>query len=59
MTNRYLRNLIVWAVILAVAFPFALQLWRRTPREVMDYSVFIEQVQAGQVTQVEIGDGII
>ena len=57
MTNRYLRNLIVWAVILAVAFPFALQLWRRTPREVLDYSVFVEQVQAGQVTQVEIGDG--
>ncbi|MGH2348203.1 MAG: ATP-dependent metallopeptidase FtsH/Yme1/Tma family protein, partial [bacterium] len=57
MTNRYLRNLIVWAVILAVALPFALQLWRRTPREVLDYSVFVEQVQAGQVTQVEIGDG--
>lgn len=59
MTNRYLRNLIVWAVILAVAFPFALQLWRRTPRDVMDYSVFVEQVQAGQVTQVEIGDGTV
>ncbi len=57
MTNRYIRNLIVWAVILAVAFPFALQLWRRTPREVLDYSVFVEQVQAGQVTQVEIGEG--
>jgi len=59
VTNRYLRNLIVWAVILAVAFPFALQLWRRQPREVMDYSVFVEQVQAGQVTQVEIGDGTV
>ncbi len=59
MPNRYVRNLIVWAVILAVAFPFALQLWRRTPREVMDYSVFIENVQTGQVTQVEIGDGIV
>jgi cell division protease FtsH len=59
VTNRYLRNLIVWAVILAVAFPFALQLWRRAPREVMDYSAFVEQVQAGQVVQVEIGDGAV
>ncbi|MGH2376312.1 MAG: ATP-dependent metallopeptidase FtsH/Yme1/Tma family protein [bacterium] len=57
MTNRYLRNLIVWAVILAVAFPFALQLWRRTPRELLDYSDFITQIQSGQVTEVQIGDG--
>ena len=55
--NRYLRNLIVWALILAVAFPFALQLWRRTPREEVPYSVFIEQVQSGQVTRVEIDNG--
>ena len=52
MNNRYLRNLIVWAVILAVAFPFALQLWRRTPREEIPYNVFIEQVQSGQVSKV-------
>ncbi|MDR7543959.1 MAG: ATP-dependent zinc metalloprotease FtsH [Armatimonadota bacterium] len=49
----------MWAVILAVAFPFALQLWRRTPREEIPYNVFIEQVQAGQVAQVEIGDGTV
>lgn len=57
MTNRYLRNLIVWGVILAVAFPFALQLWRRIPRAVLDYSDFIKHIQEGQVTEVEIGDG--
>lgn len=59
MTSRYLRNLIVWAVVLAVAFPFAMQLWRRTPREEMSYSVFVEQVQAGQITQVEVGEGVV
>jgi cell division protease FtsH len=59
VTNRYLRNLIVWAVILAVAFPFALQLWRRTPREEIPYNVFISQVQAGQVAQVELGEGTV
>ncbi len=57
--NRYLRNLLVWVLVLAVALPFALQLWRRTPREEMVYSKFIEQVQAGQVAQVEIGDGVV
>jgi cell division protease FtsH len=57
--NRYLRNLIVWALILAVAFPFALQFWRRTPREELPYNVFVEQVAAGQVVQVEIGDGTV
>jgi cell division protease FtsH len=57
--NRYLRNLIIWALILAVAFPFALQLWRRTPREEVPYNVFIDQVQAGQVAQVAIGDGVV
>ncbi len=59
MANRYLRNLIVWAVILAVAFPFALQLWRRPPRTELSYSAFVEQVRAGQVAQVEIGEGTV
>ncbi len=30
MTSRYLRNLILWAVVLAVAFPLVLQLWHGT-----------------------------
>ena len=59
VTNRYLRNLIVWGIILLVALPFALQLWRRTPRDDISYSAFIEYVQAGQVTQVKIGDGTV
>lgn len=57
MTPRYLRNLIVWGVILAVAFPFALQLWPRTPRNVINYSAFIELVQAERVAEIEIDDG--
>ncbi len=59
MFPRYLRNLIVWAVILVVAFPLALQLWRRTPRNELPYSVFLERLQAGQVVEVDIGDGSI
>jgi cell division protease FtsH len=60
VSNRYLRNLVVWGIILLVALPFALQLWRRTPRgEDISYSAFIEYVQAGQVTQVKIGDGTV
>ncbi len=59
MSNRYLRNLIVWGIILLVALPFALQMWRRTPRDDISYSAFIEYVQAGQVTQVKIGDGTV
>jgi cell division protease FtsH len=59
VTNKYLRNLVVWALILAVAFPVALQLWRRTPREEISYTAFVEQVEAGQVTSVEIGDGVV
>ncbi len=56
MTKRYLRNLILWTVVLAVAFPLALQLWRRPPRNEIDYSVFIEQVQTDQVARVELSD---
>lgn len=57
LTNRSLRNLIVGAVILAVAFPFALHLWRRPQRHAVNYTAFIELVQAGKVSHVEIGDG--
>jgi cell division protease FtsH len=59
VTNRYLRNVVLWALILLVAFPFAMQLWRRTPREEIAYNAFIEQVQAGQVLKVEVGDGTV
>jgi len=59
VSNRYLRNLIVWGIVLLVALPFALQMWRRTPRDDISYSAFIEYVQAGQVTQVKIGDGTV
>ncbi len=57
MTNRFLRNLIVLAVILAVAVPFALQLRPRTQRNQINYSAFIELVQAERVADAEIDDG--
>ena len=59
MANKYVRNLIVWAVILLVAFPVAYQLWRRPTRPEIAYSTFIKQVQDGEVTTVEIGDGVV
>ncbi|MDR7417714.1 MAG: ATP-dependent zinc metalloprotease FtsH [Armatimonadota bacterium] len=52
--NRYFRNLIVWLLILIVAFPVALQLYRRTPREEISYSAFIEYVESGQISRIEI-----
>jgi cell division protease FtsH len=52
--NRYFRNFIVWILILLVAFPVALQLYRRTPREEIPYSAFIEYVQSGQISKIEI-----
>jgi len=58
--NRYLRNLVVWAVILAVVLYFFLPLYRtRTPREEISYSQFITYAQAGRIADVTIGDETI
>jgi len=58
--NRYLRNLVVWAVILAVVLYFFLPLYRtRTPREEISYSQFITHAQAGRIADVTIGDETI
>ncbi len=59
MSNRYLRNLILWLLVLAVAVPLALQLWRRPPREDIPYNIFISQVESGEVAQVEISDNFV
>ena len=60
MINRYLRNLVVWAVILAVVLYFFLPLYRtRTPREEISYSQFITYAQAGRIADVTIGDETI
>ncbi len=60
MSNRnLLRNLIVWALVLAVAFPLAFQLWHRTPREEVPYNLFLKYVQSGDVSEVEIADNTV
>jgi len=57
MTNRYLRNLVIWAVVLAVVVYFFMPLYRtRVPREEIPYSQFLEYIRAGQVTEVTIGE---
>ncbi|MDR7487981.1 MAG: ATP-dependent zinc metalloprotease FtsH, partial [Armatimonadota bacterium] len=55
--NRYLRNMIVWAVIIAVVVYFFLPLYRqRTPRQELPYSVFLTRVEQGQIQEVTISD---
>ena len=57
MVNRYLRNLVVWAIILAVVVYFFLPLYRsKTPREEISYSQFLTHAQAGRIVEVTIGD---
>jgi len=58
--NRYLRNLVVWAIILAVVVYFFLPLYRaKTPREEISYSDFLAHAAAGRVVEVKIGDETI
>ena len=60
MVNRYLRNLVVWAIILAVVVYFFLPLYRaRTPREEKSYSEFLALAQSGRIAEVTIGDETI
>jgi len=60
VVNRYLRNLVVWAIILAVVLYFFLPLYKtRTPRTEISYSEFLTQAQAGRVEEVKIGDEIV
>ncbi len=60
MINRYLRNFVVWAIILALVVYFFLPLYRsKTPREEISYSQFLSQAQAGRIVEVTIGDETI
>ncbi|HLA25159.1 MAG TPA: ATP-dependent zinc metalloprotease FtsH [bacterium] len=60
MVNRYLRNLVVWAIILAVVVYFFLPLYKtRTPREEISYSQFLSHAEAGRIVEVTIGDETI
>ncbi len=57
MLNRYLRNMIVWAIIIAVVVYFFLPLYRqRTPRQELTYSVFLKNVQQGEIQDVTVSD---
>ncbi len=57
MINRYLRNLAVWAIILAVVLYFFLPLYRtRGPREEISYTQFLQHARAGRIVEVTIGD---
>jgi cell division protease FtsH len=55
--NKSLRGLLIWLVTLAVLIYVVLPLLRPSaPVEELAYSEFLDKVQAGQVTQVTIGD---
>jgi cell division protease FtsH len=56
--NKYVRNLLVWALILVVVLYLVLPLYnnRGTSSEVIAYSGFISEAQAGHIDQVTIGD---
>ncbi len=57
MINKYLRNLIVWAIIVVVVAYLVLPLYRtRTPRPEIEYSLFLSEARAGQIAKVTIED---
>ncbi len=58
MFNKYVRNLLVWALILVVVLYLVLPLYnnRGTSSEVIAYSAFISEAQQGHIDQVTIGD---
>jgi len=55
--NKYVRNLLVWALILVVVLYLVLPLYhQRAPREEISYSEFIDKARSGQVSQVTVSD---
>jgi cell division protease FtsH len=56
--NKYVRNLLVWALILVVVLYLVLPLYnnRGTSSEVIAYSAFVSEAQQGHIDQVTIGD---
>ena len=60
MINRYVRNLVLWAILLAVVLYFFLpQLRTPKAREEITYSQFLTSAQAGRIADVTIGDDAI
>jgi cell division protease FtsH len=58
--NRYVRNLVLWAILLAVVLYFFLpQLRTPKAREEITYSQFLTSAQAGRIADVTIGDDAI
>ncbi len=58
MFSKYVRNLLVWALILVVVLYLVLPLYnnRGTASEVIPYSAFVTEAAAGHIDQVSIGD---
>jgi len=55
--NRYLRNMVVWAIIIVVVIYLFLPLYRqRAPRDEYSFNQFLELVRDGQVKEVTISD---
>ncbi len=60
MLNRYVRNFIVWGIILAVVVYFFLPLYRtRSPRTEIRYDEFLSLVEQGKVAEVTLSDETI
>jgi predicted enzyme related to lactoylglutathione lyase len=58
--NRYVRNLVLWAILLAVVLYFFLpQLRTPKAREEITYSQFLTSAQAGRIADVTISDDAI
>ncbi len=57
MFNKYVRNLLVWALIMVVVLYLVLPLYhQRTPKEEISYSDFLNKARAGLITQVQVED---
>ncbi|HKV44874.1 MAG TPA: ATP-dependent zinc metalloprotease FtsH [bacterium] len=61
MFSKYVRNLLVWALILVVVLYLVLPLYnsRGTSSEVIPYSVFVTEAAQGHIDQVSIGDDAV
>ena len=61
MFSKYVRNLLVWALILVVVLYLVLPLYnnRTTSSEVIAYSTFVSEAAQGRVDQVTIGDDVV
>ncbi len=57
MFNKYVRNLLVWALILVAVLYYVQTLYRqRTPKEEISYSEFLDKARSGLITQVQVED---